>query len=456
MGKHKKLALGQKRGRYTQFPTTDFAPNYPYLKDTPIPGTPTTTTWYNPGLPGLNYRRDVVTGGFKDLIARGIIVNNPLFEEEVYYAGTLGLQHGDCYLSSGGSVLTSTYDLVDYRSDYSIIWGLASTEDKVPEQKQGAIDRRRQATIDAAFADANSGYAQLLVELAELGKTLQMFGSPLSALEPLMRKNIKVGNNTRKIQQLTKKHNGKIFQQERLKPKDATDAASNVWLQWRYGVGPLMHTIKDLMDAYEKNLTKPVRYTGRAKDSYLYNDSFTRTYSNTSVGYGINRPYRYDYSYQRSGSIKAGVIVQGHITPAQALGLSIDNLPSAAYELVHLSFVLDWVFDVGNWLRARTPAPNIAIKASWCTVTDYRTEDYSLTYVNGTYSGTNARKIIVSGQPSLMHRHMRRKTRTPGVQPGLLPTFVGDTITDNLNHLIDAVALAYQSFSRKHRSKSRR
>lgn len=173
----------------------------------------------------------------------------------------------------------------------------------------------------------------------EMHETIKMFTSPLAYLAKEIPRMCKRGRPP------------KISS-----PRKALEYASNMWLQYRYGISP---TISDAnaIAAHYAEITKPrkVLYKKGAGVSGLNNQSrvsgkenfaggvLTSSYEVKEVDYYVSHLY---YN-----------IVDPAAYDKARTGLSIYNLPNLAWELVPFSFVLDWVIDVGAWLRAITPKP---------------------------------------------------------------------------------------------------
>jgi hypothetical protein len=117
------------------------------------------------------------------------------------------------------------------------------------------------------------------------------------------------------------------------------------------------------------------------------------------------------------------------------------DLPTAAYELIPFSFVVDWFMDFNTAIEAATPVKGWSSLGSWLT---FHKEEI-LTYNRYTTGGSFSK--VVSGitkteqvfpHASTMTLIKRSKTRTPGINAGF-PHL--DSKFKSFTHAISALAL---------------
>jgi hypothetical protein len=133
-------------------------------------------------------------------------------------------------------------------------------------------------------------------------------------------------------------------------------------MEFRYGIRPLVSDISSAAAAFRNRgqATEKTLLTKRAsvKEQLVTVPSDSAA---TYAGYLMmtkhergthNRSYTAGVSYYK----KPGV-------PSQAyqLGLSVEHLPSILWEVVPLSFVADWFYSTGDWLRAIQPNPTVQV-----------------------------------------------------------------------------------------------
>lgn len=147
--------------------------------------------------------------------------------------------------------------------------------------------------------------------------------------------------------------------------KDAAKTAADTWLEFRYGLMPLVYTVQDIIDLVNKKafVFDPDRIN-TAKST------LKETINSPPIN-GINRDSFYPNVLgvttvlSATDSLQAHASVQyqydGTMTVAQLLGLTPEYLPELLWELTRLSFVVDWWFSVGDWLASMRVKPGVKI-----------------------------------------------------------------------------------------------
>lgn len=118
---------------------------------------------------------------------------------------------------------------------------------------------------------------------------------------------------------------------------------ANVYLQYHYGVQPLMQTIHELSSRQLTCATKPVTFQSRASSSQQYQRSAIGWYAQnirSTVNASLSNRCLISLTFQQSSS---GISTLSQFTSLNPL--------SIAWELTPYSFVVDWVVDIGGYLR---------------------------------------------------------------------------------------------------------
>lgn len=380
---------------------------------------------------------DIVTPGYQSLVNRGVIINNPM--THVRTSST----HVEC----------SFVDTYNTRTSGAFNDTQAHAGVCVPRQKEGIVhpiialtcDDKSGGAINRAFADVNEGTAQLLVDIAELSKTWSMLNNPLTRAVQQVRRTRKIltGKSLRAMKARGTRIWGEISR--------IPDTASSVYLEWRYGWTPLLRSIDDTCRAIAEaqNSTKR-RFTGRgfADDSASDRKVAVSWWNPLGCSTG---GVKNEAITEGTKSVKwrAGVLAEGYLSPQHLIGVSFADVPSAAWELVPYSFVVDWFVGVGDWLSAHRPTPGFRYLASWLTVLEETDVLYDHYYHAGSCSvgtGTSLKSYSRTQGHSSLETHRWSKTRRVGVSPTLLPQT--DLDYRSLTHLVDGVALAYQRFGK--------
>lgn len=119
--------------------------------------------------------------------------------------------------------------------------------------------------------------------------------------------------------------------------------SANAWLMFNYGIKPLINDLNGAVKAFDKGI--------RSEKYELVRSS--NTYEDSKEWKVISSPY--DYTYTASYKIETSVRVKYQVTNGKAATLSslgLTNPATLAWELTKLSFVVDWLIGIGDWLSS--------------------------------------------------------------------------------------------------------
>lgn len=312
--------------------------------------------------------------------------------------------------------------------------------------------------LQKAYASVNGQCMQLLVDLAELHKTLALLEDLaakslqfLTAPDSLRRRTEKQVRNARRRAGGTRKGtSGKVLGAA-AGLFNAAKGGSSLWLQYRYGIQPLMLSVRDARKAILQAIEniEGLRITGRGASNFDFQAS--NVLSGTTVGefglVGLNQPWSKTHTQNVSVRYRAGVTARVAFSANRAFGTDITSLPEATWELVPYSFVVDWFVNVGDWLRSLNLGPDVHILGSWVvetkvTVDTYTYRRFSCSVQAG--SGSSAYSGTISGGSAYRNDTYMAKVRTPNVGRPILPSFRAEKLS--LTHMVDSAALAFTPF----------
>lgn len=219
-----------------------------------------------------------------------------------------------------------------------------------------------------AYAKLNSSGTGLGESLAEAGQVLSMVRSPLKGLSNILR--------------------NCVWNARRGKFRNLRDASS-AWLEYRYGWFPLVSTIKALI--------KPLK-----TDGLLDIAAKTETVLPSTSAPGWSFPVAMESNYVSFRGIRTSLertteryrlyyrVIDPQLYRGFHHGSTLFQAPQLFWELVPLSFVVDWWFNVGDCIAAMTPNPSVSIEG----------ETYSYRYTKiGGYDSFNVAQPTVPGNP---------------------------------------------------------
>lgn len=291
-------------------------------------------------LPSIaEYSEDVSTPNFRKLSASGSIINSPYYHKKYtyYLPSGVSFKHKTTNYSGQGYYWDGMY--VPFSDGFQLPPLLSLGE--IPgwaAMKEDIIAK----AVTAAYAAVDPAELLSLVSIAETGKTIDFM---LSVLRKVLQAAI-----------LVRKLNWQAAKRL-ITPKQLAEE----YMAIRYGLRPLHYDVLALRKALAKS-GGHVRRTARGHASGVVSHEDTLT--NCAFFYesviDLHRTARY------SASARAGVLYDGDIDTISVYG--VDKIISSVWELVPLSFIIDWFCNVGATLAAWEPTSGCTQKASWVVI----------------------------------------------------------------------------------------
>jgi len=292
---------------------------------------------------------DVVTPDFKKRSAAGEVIISPMWKE--YYHMDQSIT--SCFTSAmnngvpshrGGFTTghTTGNQLLESADDTAVMDSYLASLD---------VQSERDVAIVKAWSKVDVSEMQALASAGELPETLEFLRDTFVGVIKVL----KVFRSKKAKLDLLKKL-------KRIKPSKYAVGMSDLWMQLRYALRPLVMEAEQCVAVFE-NGTKPLRSTARGYHSCTVTDI-----SNVVEPVSTSSTATVDVRREvvRSSQYRAGVIYDIN---AKALGwtelLGLDQPISSMYELVTLSFVLDWVFNLGELISAYEVSSNLTPLGSW-------------------------------------------------------------------------------------------
>jgi hypothetical protein len=287
----------------------------------------------------------------------------------------------------------------------------------------------------AKIYDQLRGNSNLIVDLLEGGSTVKMVKSVLNLKKFVLEF---VGNviKHKKFRRIPK---GPDMNQKRL------DYVNGKWLEVRYGWMPLVHSIYDAADTMDRDLREKTIFV-KARSGQLIKHKRLQLIGNT-----INGTYLKDY--EAGYRTEYGMLFNIPGGPKLSDWTSL-NPVGIAYELMTLSFVLDWVVDIGGYLSLweNNALFSKHFRMGYRTDTSYESYTYFdrvETHQPWVYDSNGN---PVTGQDNLTERsaYLRRVRKNRVILTSLpIPAGVTVKVRFGVLHQLDSIALFSQLIGKK-------
>lgn len=275
--------------------------------------------------------------------------------------------------------------------------GTASLYTRNPKFTLGYDTTTYNECLSKFYDELRDSNLNIAVDLAEGGETYRMIKNAVVAANTVV-------NSARRLKRRLKHEPSKV--------------AAEAWLTWKYGVSPTLQTIYEAL-----------QYTARRFDEIKVDAKRTRTQpvrETLKDGGPYYVSHRLEYQYQYRCRIGA-YVVPSNLDAFNLGRISSLNPAVIAWELVPLSFVFDWFWDVGSYLQNMEASLTSSVKLHDVYVTEvavlqgyeYASSEEELQWIS-TYQFTaqysyrcNYRKVI------------KRRYIPTGFPEPRLPAFTG-------------------------------
>jgi hypothetical protein len=342
--------------------------------------------------------KDTLTPGFHALRkCGGALPLNPVEistiteERRVFLSYTYG---------SGGTGCPGTYPLTEIRGNCFFDYGKTLSVPSVDENIQTAM-------VNEAIARVNSATLDLLTAAAETKDLKRTFKHALTVI-------------------------GKYGTRAATKARSLRELHHN-WLAYRYGWMPMIYTLQDAVKAHNEHWKHIVE--GKASQS----EGFNLSNNHSIIGTGVTT----NVVETLSGSIRYGGFAIGEVNPLLSK-YGLDPIVTA-YELLTLSFVLDWFIGVGSYIQSISPfgaASNVQSMMSLKTVYQH---DYRRVNVFGNYGS-----VLQSGSGGTSDWTITEQRYVRGAHgggfPGWNPRFTPERAVDLVALVLTQKARIFRAF----------
>jgi hypothetical protein len=306
---------------------------------------------------------DVVVPGWKEKINNGEIVNNDFIDVSLesgfnpleYYAKVKHISSGriaDVYGGNWGPYYPNGASFPTLPTLAELLAIVCPDE--------GSL---RAEAVTTAFARVDTSELEVLASLGELPETVDWFRDVLKRLIAAMAM-LKKRQYLYALNQLkTSLRRKGAFKKT---TKTVASGTEDYWMEWRYAIRPLIFEVQSYLAALDSKVESAVRKTARFSTFDLAEAISSPATSHTEYFFRAN----VRRTVTTSRSIRAGVL---YSLDPEKMGwwthLGLDAPVSAAWAITRLSFVLDWFFNIGQWIASWEPRVGLTPLSSWVVET---------------------------------------------------------------------------------------
>jgi len=356
---------------------------------------------------------DMIVPGFKERSANGEVFNNPMSKEKWERTMTPGGFSFHNY-GTGTQNFDDTYD------------GFYAIDRMGGVVGHAIVPMDISSLLTTAGTQAKGNIASPtfdgLTFVGELHETLHFFRNPLKGYVDFLKRMRSKKNSTLKY-----------------KSKTVFDFVSDQWLSYRYAVRPLVYDAQKIGEAVGRmSVGKPKRSTARGEAHTSGSQSFTIE----GNGYAANA--RRTGVTNQTVDVRCGVLYEEHFS-ADVYGTHLQQIPTAMWELLPYSFIADWFFNIGDYVKAVTPKYRVRELASWTVIKDVKRTS-SDCFI---YSLDDAADTILNPGHCSESLVTETTSRTPGISIGLTAapwarSLAGMLAPLDVSQITDLVAIARQ------------
>jgi len=260
---------------------------------------------------------------------------------------------------------------------------------------------------------------------SNLWETMAEYDQAVGMLKPSMRKLV-----------LTLDRAARASQRGRI-ARYALTSASSLWLQYRYGIKPIIADMEHILKTLRNFSSRLERRSTRSSKS-LYGTSIVTG----SMLIPTNVQVDWTCSVEDRVTVRAMSLDEIDTTFYKEVGFGEKSLATLPWELVPYSFVVDWFLNVGDYLNALVPAGN-GWKALGSCMTVDRVTTSVYTPTKTVNKGSNFHLVDpVTGSVGVT---LHSKVRGPMSSPGIVVK--SDFRLDNVTRVTDGLSLLAQRFT---------
>lgn len=306
---------------------------------------------------------DEVIPNFKERSANGEIFNNPMSRTSFAQSW------------SAGQFTRSRLVFSSEKSGTYTVWGAEGTmyisgwRSYLSRNEKGIdVDRVKQLAVTKAYAERNNTDFSAFVALGEAKSTVEWFVSIFTRAISFYRNWKKKFSSA---ENLLKNSKGKAA-------KKAYGDLENLRMEYRYAVVPLAADMEGIANVLHGIKLSPRQtFRGFAADDVSETIPIRGKYIVDGTHFVNLDGY---YTYSRKVECRAGVLTEVDFSVFNDFSrrMGFTQSVAAMYDLLPLSFILNWFINIGDFILAWQPNAGVSDLAAWCTVKNTYSQQLTL------------------------------------------------------------------------------
>lgn len=316
-----------------------------------------------------------------------------------------------------------------------------------PQLEQWKFDAAKDEAITRCYGKLNSSGGDLLVDLVGIRQTVTML---VAAGKRLLSLASNIRNFLRLLTAPTPADWRTLLDAFTVGQNVPLPRLAGLWCELRFGWGPLLRSIDAIAEVLKgmdsENQVK--RSTYRASETIVFSQTAENFIYLTPLP-GTSWTRVFTVEVDRTVNFRAGVIADVRHSTLTELGLSWSAFPTAVWDVVPFSFIVDRFLNIADFIRSHMPKPGVSIQASpWVVTRDVSTIVWKSEYIAARSTSPSGIAIQPGVHSALRFTsHITDREKISG--PPLLPIVRYDWASINsLLNAIDGIALAIQQMRR--------
>lgn len=289
--------------------------------------------------------------------------------------GALSVGESETTVSDGSLTWPDGPNTHTYSGD--LCTPFARVEDVNLAERTAAINACKAIAAISALKKLNTAQIDTGEILGTLGSTINMFRHPLAGMQKLFSK-----MERKRVKLYGRKRKRRVAVVDESNRGDWYEATANVWLEYSFGFRPIFEDISKTIKIYEDQVDLFQSALRVAKGIHVR--TLTGSSAETYVHGGENVHTGLTAESRREVTEKvlcaSGVyykIPMNYSPAARALGLGLHNVAGSLWNLAPYSWVVDQIVNVGDWIQASNPDPDLLYLGKYTTVKISRTDRVS-------------------------------------------------------------------------------